>query len=175
MNSTKTIFALLLLAAVAMAMSGCGETQRRVQAPAPNPAASRSVTAVSPSLAVSDDIARACQLSIPNAERAPKFVVDESELLPADRDILQKLAACVTTGPLKGKQLDLIGRADPRGTIEYNVALGARRAATVATYLGALGVASTTVHQTSRGELDATGHDESTWQIDRRVDIRIAL
>ena len=42
--------------------------------------------------------------------------------------MLQQIATCVTTGPLRGKTLKLVGRADPRGEVEYNMGLGEHRA-----------------------------------------------
>ncbi len=136
------------------------------------PITKEEVTPVSPSIAVSEDIARACNLHFGDVAKAPKFDFDRSALLPADHDVLEKIAKCVSIGgPLEGQSLKLIGRADPRGTQQYNMALGARRANSVAVYLHDLGVDPKRIKETSRGELDATGKDEATWQIDRRVDI----
>ena len=67
----------------------------------------------------------------------------------------------------------LVGRADPRGTVEYNMALGARRSSSVISYLTALGVPASQLRETSRGALDATGSDSTAWQLDRRVDIDV--
>ena len=86
--------------------------------------------------------------------------------------MLDQVARCVTTGPLKGRTLRLTGRADPRGEQEYNMTLGSSRADAVARYLRALGVTSNQLTETSRGKLDATGTDEASWQLDRRVDIQ---
>ena len=131
------------------------------------------VAPVSPNVAVSDDLAKQCMLKLDNTPAAPKFDYDTSELLPADRDVLEQVATCVTTGPLKGKKLELTGRADPRGTVEYNLGLGSRRANTVAGYLEKLGVGQTQLGETTRGALDAAGNDEATWKTDRRVDLRL--
>jgi outer membrane protein OmpA-like peptidoglycan-associated protein len=128
---------------------------------------------VSPSIAVPEDVRAACNLEINNVEKAPKFDFDKSDLLPADYDVLQKIAECFTTGPYKDADINLVGRADPRGTVEYNEALGQRRAISVATYLEKSGVAATRIERSSRGKLDATGTDEATWAVDRRVDILI--
>ena len=67
----------------------------------------------------------------------------------------------------------LIGRADPRGTEEYNLGLGSRRAASVSQYLARLGVGQPQLGVTTRGAIDATGTDESGWRQDRRVDIQL--
>lgn len=80
----------------------------------------------------------------------------------------------MTTGPLAGKNIELVGRADPRGEAEYNMNLGATRADAVKHYVAQLGVARGRLATTSRGALDAQGHDETTWATDRRVDLRLA-
>jgi peptidoglycan-associated lipoprotein len=77
----------------------------------------------------------------------------------------------MTTGPLKGERLVLIGHADPRGEPEYNMALGERRAGSVRDYLARLGVGKERLVETSRGELDAEGEAEFGWRRDRRVDV----
>jgi len=130
-------------------------------------------TAVSPNLGVSDDIAQKCNMRIASTQEAPKFGFDQFELLPSDRDVLDAIAQCVTSGPLKGKRLDLVGRADPRGTEEYNLGLGSRRAHTVGDYLSRLGVAQNQLKETTRGALDATGTNDAGWDVDRRVDVRL--
>ncbi|MFT3699234.1 MAG: OmpA family protein [Kofleriaceae bacterium] len=129
---------------------------------------------VSPTVGVSDDLAKQCSLKLGNTASAPKFDYDTSELQAADRDVLQQIATCVTTGPLKGKKLELTGRADPRGTEEYNLGLGTRRAGSVKTYLERLGVGNTQMNQNTRGALDATGTDDASYSTDRRVDITLA-
>ena len=128
-------------------------------------------TPASPSLSVSGDLAALCQLKIDAAKASPKFDYDKAELLPEDRAILEQIATCVTTGPGKGKALSLTGRADPRGTEEYNLGLGSRRSASVSGYLEKLGVGTPQLAVTTRGALEATGTDEAGWQKDRRVDV----
>jgi peptidoglycan-associated lipoprotein len=118
---------------------------------------------------LSPDIRAQC--SIDDSDRAPKFDFDSTQLAGNDRDLLQKVATCVTTGPLKGRSLHLVGRADPRGETEYNMNLGESRAVAVRRYLASMGVDGHRVSDTSRGALDAMGHDEETWRKDRRVDI----
>jgi peptidoglycan-associated lipoprotein len=75
---------------------------------------------------------------------------------------------------MAGRKLSLIGRADPRGTPEYNLMLGQARANAVAWYLTAHGVSAANAGATSRGKLDATGVDEAGWARDRRVDVLLA-
>lgn len=169
--------------AATVALAACGGEQKKAVAPAPPPepasqttitsAPAPETTPVSPSIAVSEDIARECNLHFDAIMKAPKFDFDKSDLLPADHDVLAKIGKCITEGPLQGRSLLLVGRADPRGTEQYNMALGARRAYAVAAFLEQLGVDRTKMRETSRGELDAAGHDEVSWQIDRRVDITL--
>lgn len=129
------------------------------------------VVAVSPNVSVSQELVAACKLHLDNAESAPKFGFDASELGSDDDAILSQVAACVTTGPLASRSLALVGRADPRGGDTYNMALGDRRASTVRAHLVGLGVDTGKIEGMSRGELDATGTDEGGWRRDRRVDI----
>jgi outer membrane protein OmpA-like peptidoglycan-associated protein len=131
-------------------------------------------TPVSPSLSVTSDLAALCQLKVDQQAASPKFDYDKAELLPADRAVLEQIATCVTTGPGKGKALSLVGRADPRGTEEYNLGLGAKRAKNVSDYLGSLGVPAPQLQETTRGALDASGTDEASYKEDRRVDIALA-
>ncbi|HSO37443.1 MAG TPA: OmpA family protein [Labilithrix sp.] len=123
---------------------------------------------------VDDDIIKACNLKFENIEDAPKFDYDSESLTQGEKNVLEAIAKCLTVGPLKGKAVDLVGRADPRGETEYNMTLGAKRARSVHTFLGGLGVPGDKLRDTSRGELDAKGTDEDGWRKDRRVDVRLA-
>jgi peptidoglycan-associated lipoprotein len=116
---------------------------------------------------ISEDIRKAC--GITDAEAF--FAYDSANVRPQDKAILQKLAACFSTGPLKGRQMRLVGHADPRGDEEYNMSLGNRRADNVKNAIVNAGLAGSQVATTSRGEMDATGTDEASWEKDRRVDV----
>jgi peptidoglycan-associated lipoprotein len=132
--------------------------------------------AVTNMLGLDSEIVRLCGLHFdvaPSEEGAPRFDTDESELSSQDTAILQQVATCLTNGPLAGKNVHLIGRADSRGTTEYNMVLGEHRANAVGHYLEEKGVNSARVNETSRGELDATGSDDTTMRNDRRVDIML--
>jgi peptidoglycan-associated lipoprotein len=122
---------------------------------------------------VDDSIFKACDLKQTTAEQAPKFDFDSEQLSEPEKAILEQIAKCLTTGPLNGRAVDLVGRADPRGESEYNMTLGAKRARTAHAFLASLGVASDKLFDTSRGELDATGTDENGWRNDRRVDVKL--
>jgi peptidoglycan-associated lipoprotein len=175
--------ALQLYAILITVTAACSHSKPKLAAP-PAPtgtAAAQPATpvepakaAVSPGIAASPDLLAQCKLQLESATKAPKFGYDEFDLLPADRDVLDQVAQCVTKGPLHGKALRLTGRADPRGSQEYNLALGTKRAGTVASYLERLGVPTVQLVQTTRGDLDAKGVDETSWQQDRRVDLDLA-
>jgi len=122
-------------------------------------------------VSLSKNIRDICKID--DSDRAPKFDFDSSQLSSSDRDILQQVAKCMTDGALKGKNVELIGRADPRGEQEYNMTLGSSRATSAHKYLDGLGIDDKRMSETSRGALDATGHDEEGWSKDRRVDIRV--
>ena len=69
--------------------------------------------------------------------------------------------------------MQLVGHADPRGTDEYNLGLGTRRAETVSSYLQRLGVPPRQLEASTRGAIDATGANELGWRLDRRVDLEL--
>ena len=102
----------------------------------------------------------ACQLPV------IYFAYDSDDLDAASRDALQASARCLQAG---GGEVLFTGSTDPRGTEEYNLALGDRRAATVKRYLESLGVRQN-VRTRSVGEEWARGTDESGWARDRRVE-----
>lgn len=132
------------------------------------------LVSASPSLGVSNDLLDQCMVRITNSSGTPKFDYDESDLLKEDRMVLDAIGKCVMNdGPLAGRALQLIGRADPRGTQEYNLALGNKRASAVSDYLARLGVSRDQLNTTTRGDIDAIGGDEVGWRNDRRVDLQL--
>ncbi len=134
----------------------------------------RITQAVTKMLGLDSEIVRLCTLHVdvaPSEEGAPRFDFDESKLSAQDEQVLAQVATCLTNGPLAGRNVRLVGRADSRGTSEYNFVLGANRASQVGQFLEQKGVQQPRINETSRGELDATGTDETSMRDDRRVDI----
>jgi peptidoglycan-associated lipoprotein len=94
--------------------------------------------------------------------------VDDSERakVEAVSEFLKANASAVAT---------LEGHCDERGSNEYNMSLGERRALAVRAYLMSLGVDGARVQTKSLGEEQpkAAGHDESSWSVNRRVEFVI--
>ncbi len=95
------------------------------------------------------------------------FGFNESTLSKESQGTLSENVACLKKA---NRPVNLTGRADPRGTMEYNMALSDRRAQAVKDYLQRFGVESGRLRPVPRGALDASGSDEATWAKDRRVD-----
>jgi peptidoglycan-associated lipoprotein len=95
------------------------------------------------------------------------FDYDQYNLDDADRRALATQVAWLKQFP--GSKVQIEGNADERGTREYNIALGARRANAVAEYLKGQGVTGDRVSTISWGKdkpLDP-GHDDSAWSRNR--------
>lgn len=172
------IFGGLLTGALGLAIVGCsGEKQVQAKAVAPpllEPAGranfqppSAPNTPTASMVVIAREILRACNIP----DRDAYFAFDSSTLTSFDLSSLDSLSACFTRGPMAGRTLHLVGHADPRGTPDYNMALGQCRADAVSGYLTAHGLAYKQVTTTSRGAMDATGTEETGWAHDRRVDV----
>jgi peptidoglycan-associated lipoprotein len=96
------------------------------------------------------------------------FAYDKYDVQDQDRDILQRQAAWLQKYPQVHVTVE--GHCDPRGTREYNLALGARRANAVKEYLVSLGVPSSRLDTISYGKERpvCTESDEACWAQDRR-------
>ncbi len=98
------------------------------------------------------------------------FDYNKSEIRGDMRDVLK-----VNAEVLKGSNQTamIAGHTDERGSAEYNLALGERRAQTVRKYLEALGVPNSQMRIKSYGESRPAvkGHDESAWGLNRRAEL----
>jgi peptidoglycan-associated lipoprotein len=97
------------------------------------------------------------------------FDTDQFSLRADSRATLDKQAAWLRT--YQGVRVRIEGNADERGTREYNLALGARRAAAVKDYLVSLGVSGARIETVSFGKerpLDPRSTEDS-WQINRNA------
>ncbi|MEQ8747991.1 peptidoglycan-associated lipoprotein Pal [Pyruvatibacter sp.] len=97
------------------------------------------------------------------------FDTDQSSLRADARATLQRQAAWMNQYP--DVRVNLEGHADERGTREYNLALGARRANSAKDYLVSLGVAPSRIQTISFGKERpvALCSDESCWAQNRRA------
>jgi peptidoglycan-associated lipoprotein len=98
------------------------------------------------------------------------FETDSTELTPQSRATLDKQAQWLTQYSQYG-QFTVEGHADERGTREYNIALGARRAQTVRDYLTSRGIQANRMRTISYGKERpvAVCNDISCWSQNRRV------
>ena len=98
------------------------------------------------------------------------FDFDKSTLKPEARAALNMHAQRLRETPVS---IRLEGHADERGTREYNMALGERRAAAVKEYLVLQGVNSDLIEVISYGEERpaALGSDDGSWALNRRVEM----
>jgi peptidoglycan-associated lipoprotein len=84
------------------------------------------------------------------------------------RSTLERNAQCMQQRDVP--RVRVTGHCDPRGTEEYNLALGDRRARSVQSFLGNMGVDRSRVTTRSVGEEMASGSDEASWARDRRAE-----
>ena len=129
-------------------------------APIPSPPPIREETVSSSSL---DDLNR-------NSPLKPVFFpLDSSEINPAAKSALDADAALLRQNATW--MVTVEGHCDERGTAEYNLALGDRRAAAAVAYLKSLGIAGERLKTVSYGKefpFDP-GHDETAWSKNRRA------
>ena len=180
MNRSLRLAPLLVLTAAAL--TAC---PRRPAATPPAPTVNQdSIDAANrarDSLAALD---RARQDSIANAQRllgearnaitaAVYFDYDRSEISDEARGILDAKVPLLSANP--GLRIRVAGHTDSRGSDEYNLALGQRRAAAAKRYLTQRGIADGRIDVISYGEERpaAQGEDESAWSQNRRAEFEI--
>ena len=95
------------------------------------------------------------------------FDFDSTNLEGRMRRVLEANYECLKN---RKRRLTLEGHCDPRGTTEYNMGLGERRARIIRKLLKSMGIDSFQLRVISKGEEEAIGTNESSWSEDRRVD-----
>ena len=101
------------------------------------------------------------------------FDFDKYDIRPDARPQLEEIAAYMRANP--ADQVVIEGHCDERGTEEYNMALGERRAMAARSYLESLGIASDRLHTISFGKerpLDPRS-DEQAWALNRRCEFKV--
>lgn len=108
----------------------------------------------------------------PLATRVIYFEFDSSEVLPQYRSVVEAHAKYLASTP--NAVVTLEGHADERGSREYNLALGERRANAVKSQMTLLGAGNNQIKVVSYGEERPAveGHDEAAWSKNRRVEFR---
>jgi len=178
----------LIFAGVAFALAACSTTdtvdesstteaagnQNAGQSGTPQPGAVRSGDVGEESLGA-DRAGAATQASLEAFADTDRvfFAFDSSELSPAARRTLQRQSDWMK----QHSEADVVieGHADERGTREYNLALGDRRATAVKNYLVALGVSPQRIETISYGkERPAVlGSGEEVWRQNRRAVMKV--
>lgn len=125
----------------------------------------------------SGDLGRAAQMEelndpdSPLSKRVIYFDFDSSKITNEQREVIDAHADFLSRNP--DVEVVLEGHTDERGTREYNLALGERRAQSVEQLLQVQGVSTDQIQVISFGEERpaALEHDESAWRLNRRVEI----
>lgn len=163
----------LAMLGTTLALAACASQPK---AEAPVPVATAPVTAPRPApVAPTPTPAQSGALAGSKADFMAKatdrvyFALDQYTLSDQSRTSLQGQAAWLKQYPNVRVQVE--GNADERGTREYNIALGQRRADSVKTYLSSLGVSTGRIDTISYGKdrpIDP-GHGEDAWSQNRNA------
>lgn len=166
MKRTLSIFLSLTLAASFLLLAGCSSKGKGTKGADGSDLSEAALNA--------EREARFGEGGIPSAEgagmfRNVNFGFDSAELDSFARQNVEFNVELLREYP--SMRVVLEGHADERGTVEYNLALGAERARAVREVLLSLGISPSRIETVSYGEevpLDP-GHDESAWAQNRRV------
>lgn len=170
----KTLVALITVAALAgCASKGTHDTQATMPTPVDNNASSSVGDTSGQPVQIgdqSDAASRGIGLFDTNLKaNVIYFAFDSSEIDSDGTAKIEKLAKYLTANPSTKVRIE--GNTDERGTREYNVGLGERRANAVQSALQARGVSAQQLSVISYGEERpaAAGHDEAAWAQNRRA------
>lgn len=136
----------------------------------PAPAAEQTV--ITPTAPIRDDQAMKAAAQA-EALTTIYFDFDRFDIRPPADTALKTTAAWLLKNP--AITIEIAGHCDERGTNEYNMALGERRANAARKYLTEQGIASTRMRTVSYGEerpVDS-GHDETAWSKNRRAEFTV--
>jgi peptidoglycan-associated lipoprotein len=182
MNQMKKLVILGCVAAVSFAASACGKKPAPAAPPAPTTEAARPDDAAERSRREAEERARREAEEAARREAARRratieemvfFDYDDATIRSDAKASLDAKARIL--GEDRSIRLRVVGHADERGSSEYNLALGMRRAQSIKAYLAGFGVAADRVEIQSLGEERplAQGHDESAWGRNRRGEFSV--
>ena len=163
----------VLVIALAVAVTGCKKKMPKEEAPPPAPPKVEEVAPPAPD--TTGQAARERQATM-DADRARIVTVyfdyDKSDIRPEQRDRITTNAEIFrrwTDWPVS-----IEGHCDERGTVEYNLALGERRALAAKQALVAAGIEGARLSTVSYGEERPAdpGHDETAWGKNRRAEFK---
>jgi peptidoglycan-associated lipoprotein len=168
----KAFFAILILFIGALLMGGtCGGPQ---EVPVDEPVQPEEPVVVDtmPTEPVVEEPPEPEPLKSADFEKA-YFDFDKYNIRPDARTALEYNAEVLKRYP-DAKML-IEGHCDERGTVEYNLALGERRAKAVMDYLANLGIDNTRMRTISYGKERPVdlGHNEVAWQKNRRAEFKV--
>jgi peptidoglycan-associated lipoprotein len=173
--SMKTTLTASLTALALALMAGCASQSTQESEPAPAPAPGVSTAKATPQAAPAASAPRGAATTVsvramPQA-RSIYYEYDKSEIKPEGVKTIDAHAQYLRVHPEVKVKVE--GNADERGSAEYNLALGQRRADAVMQRMTILGVPSDRIETVSFGKEKpkATGHEESAWSENRRSDI----
>lgn len=170
----------VFLSAVVATFSGCA--QKAVTAPPPPaPAAAKTSEATVPAVqpaapapsapsAEATENQRKLQDLLAEALKPVYFDYDKSEVRPGGKEILARIGAMLKHD--RSLSITIAGNTDERGSTEYNLALGERRADAARKWLLSYGISEDQLKTISYGKEQPAvqGHDESAWSKNRRDD-----
>jgi peptidoglycan-associated lipoprotein len=158
----KTFRNALGLAVAVVVLAGCSSNKN-----ADNSGAN---TASAPVESSSSGLDSSSSSDLAGLTRVYYFDLDKADLRADSQAALDRSVALLKNG---SQRIRLEGSTDERGTREYNMALGERRANSVANYLVVNGVSRDRIETISYGEEKpaASGHDEGAWSQNRRVEL----
>ena len=179
MPTQRRVFALAL--GTVLLATACSKP-KPAAAPTPAPAASNPTSggsAPAPSTSAptgtNNTNASAIAAAMATLTGAVYFEYDQDALSSEAQALLDRKLAVLVANP--GVGIRLTGHADERGSDEYNLALGQRRAATVKRYLTDRGLSDTRVGVVSMGEerpACADSADEGCWRRNRRAEVEVS-
>lgn len=162
----RSLAPLALIAAGTLALGACKTTPKELPPEPATPTDTSGQTGTETGMATpgsqADFVARVASDTI-------YFDTDQYNIDSSDTMTLQSQAQWLLQYP--NKRLTIEGHADERGTREYNLALGERRATAAKNYLVGLGVAAGRISTVSYGKERpiALGSDEASWAQNRRA------
>ena len=159
---------ILAIVAATFLLAAC-ETASQVSGDSASTSASNTASSSSASSASSSAAEKTAAEKLAQVGDTVNFDFDSAELTVSARSTLNRQAAFLSLNP--DLMIVIEGHADERGTREYNLALGDRRATAVRDYLVAKGINSARVRTVSYGKERpaVAGSDEAAWAKNRRA------